>query len=53
MLTLGSMEIKDRNRLKGKRRERPQPLATSRIEQFYCQPFGQEKGKSQLNLNCH
>ncbi len=28
-----------------KRRERPRPLATNQVEQFYCQPLGQAKGK--------
>ncbi len=49
MLALWSMEIIDRNRLKvkvkDKRRERTRPLATNQVEQFYCQPLGQEKGK--------
>ncbi len=48
MLALCSMEIRDRNRLKvkDKVRERPGQLATNQVEQFYCQPLGQEKGKS-------
>ncbi len=32
-------------KVKGKR-ERPQPLATNQVEQFYCQLLGQEKGIS-------
>ncbi len=46
MLALWSVEIKDRNRLEMLKKRRPQPLATSQVELFYCQPLGQEKGKS-------
>ena len=33
-------------KVKGKRRERPRPLATNQVDQLYCQPLGQEKGKN-------
>ncbi len=48
MLVLWSMEIIDKKQIKvkGKTRERPLPLATNQVEQFYCQPLGQEKGKT-------
>ena len=43
---LALLSIYGNNRWKHKRRERPRPLATNRVEQFYCQPLGQEKGKT-------
>ncbi len=47
MLALWSMKIIDiRIKVKGKRRERPLSIATNQVEQFYCQPLGQEKGKT-------
>ena len=38
--------IQKQIKVKGKRRERPRPLAANQDEQFYCQPLGQEKGKT-------
>ena len=35
------------------RKRRPRPLPTNQVEQFYCQPLGQEKGDSLSNLKCH
>ncbi len=33
-------------KVKGKGKERLRPLATNQVEQFYCQPLGQKKGKT-------
>ena len=47
---LALWEVIDKNRWKvtGRRRERPRPLATNQVEQWYCQPLGQEKWKTFL-----
>ena len=54
MLALWSLEIKDSQtqiKVKGKRGERShQTLTTSQTEQFWCQPFDQQKRKSYLIL---
>ncbi len=47
MLALWSMEIVYRNRLKWKLKvEKDHGHATNQVEQFCCQPLGQEKGKT-------
>ena len=48
-------KCKERNRFEDMRRRkrRPQPLPTIKLNNFFCQPLGQEKGDSLSNLNCH
>ena len=35
------------------RKRRPLPLPKNQVEQYYCQPLGQEKGDFLSNLICH
>ena len=46
-------ESRNRFEVKKWRKRRPLPLPTNQVEQFFCQPLGQEKGGSLSNLNCH
>ena len=50
MYKYGGLVVNENNRykqlkVKGKRRERPRPLSTNQVKQFYCQALAQEKGK--------